>query len=329
MKKILVLAILLFNPLIAKDTIQIYHCYGNDTQLITEGRIVDQRILHESSQNDNIFINLKRKLGQLINKEKKFTPVTLKVDSKTFQTTTDDEGYFDFSLSFPPKTLQPGEPITLYLTRQPGVKASCRAFILTDTKQTGIISDFDDTVIISNVTRKLNFLNQLLLKNYKQREAVPGMAKRFKMILQNSPDKPLFFITGSPKQLTYTIHRFLDYHHFPKRTLITKKVHGKNAYPLFKQHGYKTLQIERIIKLYPNINWVLFGDSGEEDTKIYLDIARKYPAHIKEIYIRDIKNGEIKKIYPNNTLSLIVRNQRSFLNSVLIDHETNQCTVAF
>ena len=292
------LMLLTFSQLIAMDTIRIYHCYGNDRTLIIEGRVLDNREFKEASSEDDIFTNFRRKLGYIFNEERKNVDVTLQVKGQTFHTKSDDEGYFEFKLSFPPHTLKPYQKINLYLTREPKVKTSCRAYILSDQKQTGIISDFDDTVIVSNVTNKLKLAYGLLLKNYKQRKAVEGMAERYKKILANSPDKPLFFITGSPKQFNESIHRFLDYHHFPKRTLITKKIHGKNAYSLFQQHDYKSKQIETLLKLYPQIEWVLFGDSGEQDPQIYLDIAKKYPDRIKEIYIRDVKSGQIEKIYP-------------------------------
>ncbi len=294
------LSLLTFNQLIALDTIHIYHCYGNDETLIVEGRVLDPREFKEAHEKDNIFVNLRRKLGQIFNDERKNVNVTLQVEEQTFQTQSDDEGYFEFALTFPPHTLKPHQPIELYLTKEPQVKSTCRAYILSDQKQTGIISDFDDTVIVSNVTNKLKLAYELLLKNYKQREVVDGMAERYKKILEKSPDKPLFFITGSPKQFNEAIHKFLDYHHFPKRTLITKKIHGDDAYSVFKQHSYKSEQIETILKLYPQIEWVLFGDSGEQDREIYLDIAKKYPGQIKEIYIRDVKTGQIEKIYPKD-----------------------------
>jgi phosphatidate phosphatase APP1 len=297
--KLLFLALLLCSPLIARDTIDLYHCYGNDSTLIVEGRVRDERTTKEITKRDTIFTNLRRKLGQIFNDERKDVPLILQVDkNRTFQTKTDDEGYFKFELTFEKGALQPRHPIKLYLKKEPNIEATCRAYILSDQKQIGIISDFDDTVIISNVTNKIKLAYELLLKNYKQREAVQGMAKRYKEILADSPDKPLFFITGSPKQFNHAIHSFLDYHHFPKRTLITKKIHGDNAYSLFKQQHYKSEQIETLLKLYPQIEWILFGDSGEHDREIYLDIAAKYPDKIKAIYIRDVKSGQIEKVYP-------------------------------
>jgi len=290
-----------FQQSIMKDSILIYHCYGNTRTLHVEGRVLNEREFKETKRNDTILRNAWRHLGHLLNDERKHTPITLTVNEEEYHTTTDHEGYFLFNLHFIKDTLQRNHDIYLYLDKQKEVSTHYHAFVPSQQKQVGIISDFDDTVIISDVTHKLRLLNQLLLKNYKQRKVVNAMANRYKYILSDTTDRALFFITGSPNQVHTLIESFLNYHHFPKHALITKKIHGIKAYSLLKQHYYKSAEIEEIIKLYPNIKWVLFGDSGEKDREIYLNIAKKHVGHIKEIHIRNVKNGKIEQVFPLNT----------------------------
>ncbi len=296
MKKSILFSLLTFQQLIAQDVIHIYSCYGNAKNMIVEGRILDEREFQETKKEDGMFTNAWRKLGHILNDERKNVPVTLRLDKKEFQASTDDEGYFEFKLHFDHDLLTPNLPIELFLTNNQKVQTTTHIYMISKQKQTGIISDFDDTVIVSDVTKKLSLLYQLLLKNYKQREVVEGLSQRYRKILEKSPDKPLFFITGSPKQFHQVIEKFLNYHHFPKHTLITKKMHGENAHSIFKQQNYKKTYIEELITLYPQVEWILFGDSGEQDKKIYLDIAKRYPKHIKEIYIRNVESKEIEKI---------------------------------
>ncbi len=40
--------------------------------------------------------------------------------------------------------------------------------------------------------------------------------------------------------------------------------------------------------MYPNLNFVLIGDSGQQDAYIYKQIATMYPDRILAIYIRDL-----------------------------------------
>ena len=41
---------------------------------------------------------------------------------------------------------------------------------------------------------------------------------------------------------------------------------------------------------YPNLDVILFGDSGQSDPQIYYDISNEFPERIKAVVIRRIKN---------------------------------------
>jgi len=43
-----------------------------------------------------------------------------------------------------------------------------------------------------------------------------------------------------------------------------------------------------ILDSFPDLPFVLIGDSGERDPEIYRDIVKEYPARIRAIYIRSI-----------------------------------------
>jgi len=278
------------------NSIEIHTCYGNRHQLIVEGRLLEQRTLKEEDLNDGFWRNGWRKLKQLVNNEIKNSPIVLRVAKEQFERHSDDEGYFEFHIEV--KTnLEDQETIALELTER-NSSQSCQLTLLSPSLKVGIISDFDDTLVVSNVTNKIMLIYNLLFENYKQRNEVKGMVEKIKTILAQNPSTrsvPFFVITGSPKQLYKSINRFLDHHDFPPRTLITKKIHGKNADSLFHQEAYKYQEIEQIILLYPHIRWVLFGDSGEKDREIYTAIAKQYPEHIEAIYIRDVEGGKLIK----------------------------------
>ncbi len=53
---------------------------------------------------------------------------------------------------------------------------------------------------------------------------------------------------------------------------------------------YKPGVIEPLLKQFPQRSFVLVGDSGERDPEIYGALARKFPAQILRIVIRDVTN---------------------------------------
>jgi len=205
MKKTLLFTLLLLNPLLSQDTIEVHTCYGNAHELIVEGRLLDEHEFKERSKEDSWFKNLWKKLQQVVNSEIKDAPMTLIAENESYYTKSDDEGYFEFDIQHRNSSFINNESIQLSLDKKE-LSTTCSALILEEKEQVGIISDFDDTVIVSGVTHKLDLINNIFFKNYKQREVVSGMAERFKKILaQNDSSKTtaLFFteVTHSKKQL--------------------------------------------------------------------------------------------------------------------------------
>ena len=62
--------------------------------------------------------------------------------------------------------------------------------------------------------------------------------------------------------------------------------------------------------MYPELNFILIGDSGEKDADIYTEIAKKYPNRILAIYLRNVnhkrKEKRIQKIIDSFTTTPIL-----------------------
>ncbi len=280
----------------AKDNIVVYHAYGNARQVIVQGRMEKKRALKPVDKEDGWLRNLWRRVKQVKADDIKHAFVVLSVNHERFTVNGDNEGYFEFNVRTKQTFNMGYQEITLHIKENQNLHKT-HATIIDTTPLLGIISDFDDTMIVSEVTDKIHLGINTLFKNYKQRVIVPTMLKRFKKILAQNPKgtpSTLFILSGSPQQLFTPIEQFLDYHHFPKHTLILKKAHGENKDPLTNQFAYKTQKIERLIRLYPQMRWVMFGDSGEKDAGIYAFIKKKYPKKVQSYHIRDVDNGKIK-----------------------------------
>jgi len=296
-KKILLLTMLLISIGHTKDNIVVYHAYGNSHQVIVQGRMEKKKDFKKVTQDDGWFRNLWRRLRQVEGDEIESATINLSINHETFKTNGDDEGYFEFNIKTKEVLPMGFQKIVLNIDGNKNLHET-NTPIIDNTPLVGIISDFDDTIIVSDVTNKISLGINTVFKNYKQRTLVPTMLERFKKILAQNPKgtpSTLFVLSGSPQQLFIPVEEFLDYYHFPKHTLILKKAHGANKDPLTDQFAYKTQKIERLIKLYPNMKWVMFGDSGEKDAQIYKAIKEKYPKKVKSYFIRVVKSGEIKE----------------------------------
>ena len=69
--------------------------------------------------------------------------------------------------------------------------------------------------------------------------------------------------------------------------------------------GHKFKEIKQILEAYPNLQFVLVGDSGQEDPKIYREVVKQYPGRILAIYIRDVQLADREKIAIDVSKSLV------------------------
>ncbi len=150
--------------------------------------------------------------------------------------------------------------------------------------QIGIISDFDDTLKVTNTTNRL----KTLLRGLFKKQVYAGMSELYQEFLGN--ENPFYVVSSSPRIIRRKISRFLKMNRFPKCTLILRDwVKQKNV------KSYKFNAIESILIANPQSQWLLFGDDSEWDPEILCDVATRHPDKILGVYIRSIRNRPIPK----------------------------------
>lgn len=55
---------------------------------------------------------------------------------------------------------------------------------------------------------------------------------------------------------------------------------------------YKQARIELLFTRYPKRQFILVGDSGENDPAVYAEAARRHPEQVQRIYIREVHAAE-------------------------------------
>jgi len=149
-----------------------------------------------------------------------------------------------------------------------------------------VISDIDDTVKISNVTDTKKLLEYTFLLDF---EAAPGMDDQYREWSAN--DVSFHFVSSSPWQLYPPLTEFLDGAGFPWATLSLKSIRFRDEtfFDLFKKGTEtKPASIEKILAAYPDRDFVLVGDSGEQDPEVYAALIREYPDQVRKIHIRNV-----------------------------------------
>ncbi len=149
-----------------------------------------------------------------------------------------------------------------------------------------IVSDIDDTVLVSKVTTKLKLIYNSLLRRAGSRRPVPGTAEIYRGIHDAAGSSGLFvYLSASPAAMERFIDGFLSRNGFPGGLLITGD--GLSSSPE-KTTAHKTAWLNRLAELFSDVPMLLIGDSGEQDPEIYTAFAVSGSARVTGIIIRGI-----------------------------------------
>jgi phosphatidate phosphatase APP1 len=141
-----------------------------------------------------------------------------------------------------------------------------------------VVTDFDDTVAVTQVTSTHHLLAATFLQDAETQPAVAGMAALLRCLAARGA--PVAFVSGTPVQLAPRMARFLERNGFPPAALYLRNL-GTGTL-----RGYKEPVLERLADRFPQARLVLLGDTGERDPEIYAAFARAHPGRVARAYLR-------------------------------------------
>ncbi|CAN5301453.1 hypothetical protein BH11PSE11_BH11PSE11_11100 [soil metagenome] len=271
------------------DTLIVYPAYGDTRQIVLEGRVIEDHQAAAQKSDDGWWSNLRGNARMMKNDDRKNVDVRLQVGDLVVNTRTDSEGYFRKPVEHATE-LAPGWHRILGFTD--AASAEGELLIVPEENTVGIISDLDDTLLVSEVNSKMRLLSNTFLKNPLQRLAVDGAARLIRSIAARNPHAalaPIIYLSASPRQLQDNILRFLRHNDFPAGVLLTKRVsNDSSSDPIMNQIAYKTKKIEDIFSRLPQVRFTLLGDDGEHDPEIYNQIRLRFPDRVEKVMIRRV-----------------------------------------
>ena len=156
----------------------------------------------------------------------------------------------------------------------------------------GIISDIDDTVIITALPRPLVAARNAFLHRDTSRRPVPGMASFFRTLLTEHPDDLVVYVSTGAWNAAPAMGRFLARHGYPAGPLLMTDW-GPTDGRLFRSGAeHKRTTLRRLLSELPHLSWVLVGDDGQHDPVIYDELASERPQAIRLVAIRELTVAE-------------------------------------
>jgi len=216
-------------------------------------------------------------------------PVSVTVGERVAHGRTDRSGHVD--LTFRGHGLTPGwHDVTISAQHADPIQAG--VFIVGPDVRYGVVSDIDDTVISTSLPRMMIAAWNTLVRTEAARSVVLGMAPMYREILDHHPGAPIVYVSTGAWNTAPTLTRFLKNHGYPRGPLLLTDWGPTNTGWFRSGQEHKRASLDRLARDFPQIRWVLIGDDGQHDPKIYQDFAQARPELVDAILIRELTTTE-------------------------------------
>jgi len=222
-----------------------------------------------------------------------FAEVTVTIAGTSEVVRADRGGVLDAHIE---TTLGPGWH-TVTLSAQESAEVTARVFVVDESCDFGMISDVDDTVVVTALPRPLLAAWNSFVLDEHARLATPGMAVMMERVLRGRPGAPVLYLSTGAWNVAPTLSRFMARNLYPEGPLLLTDwgpIETGSASGRWFRSGaqHKVDQLRRLATEFPQMKWLLVGDDGQHDPEIYAGFAQRYPQNVKAIVIRQLTPSE-------------------------------------
>ncbi|WP_321290389.1 phosphatase domain-containing protein [uncultured Sunxiuqinia sp.] len=286
-----------------------YRGFGNSSQLFVNGYVTEDKGLAKTLETNSVWMNMLSMIKRYSSDEIPGVDVKIEIDEKFHHVTTEDNGLFKTSFTNSSHAIRSNSEwlpyvATLYSDitgEDQEVSAKGELFIPGNDLDFGVISDIDDTILISHATQTLRKLRLMLWRNARTRKPFPGVAAFYRALhsgVNGKKANPFFYVSSSEWNLYDLLEDFCRFNNFPKGVFLLREL-KMNILKFWKSgggnHEHKYEKIRMLFETYPTMSFILIGDNGQHDPEIYNRITSEFPNRVKAIYIRTIKKKRINK----------------------------------
>ena len=226
--------------------------------------------------------------------------VTVTLGDRSTTVNSDENGFVIAKIPIEGK-MQPGWHEVRFSAKDRGeeITASGRVVVPDPRSRIGFISDIDDTILTTGMTDGLKALQRTLLRDAGGRKPVPGTPSLYRGLARgakgNRSESTFFYVSSGPWNLYDMLIQFLGVRGFPRGPIFLTD--WRPGAPLSEEEQaqgeklsvrHKRARIRRILDSYPDLTFVLLGDSGEHDPQVYQEFLESDPDRIKVALIRDV-----------------------------------------
>lgn len=157
-----------------------------------------------------------------------------------------------------------------------------------------IISDIDDTIKDSQVGDRRELLANTFLREFR---SIEGMADVYQQWAAQGA--AFHYVSSSPWQLFEALTAINTQLEFPIGTMHLRDFRLRDQLLnrfMFRRNG-KASVIRHLVESMPDREFILIGDSGEKDPRIYRKVCRRFPGQVRGVFIRSVAHRPFQEIH--------------------------------
>jgi len=214
--------------------------------------------------------------------------VRLHVGERSFEIHADSSGIVDVVVDV---DLAPGWH-RISMSSEDSEVVTTLVFVVDPETTFGVVSDIDDTVMVTALPRPMLAAWHTFVVNEHARATTPGMPVLYERLTTRYAGAPLIYLSTGAWNVAPSLTRFLSRNLYPAGALLLTDW-GPTAESWFRSgRAHKRSSLERLAREFPQIKWLLVGDDGQHDESIYHDFVEQHPDHVRAVCIRQLTPGE-------------------------------------
>lgn len=267
-----------------KRTVIAYDSYGTETFI----RVLARAVLTKNGQaaaDMHASIRGFRSFGSIPLKN---ATVWVRVEGREHMLSADRGGVIDAVI---PGEFTPGK-VKLEVWTQESLVDTAVAHVVGGDQEFGIISDIDDTVMVTALPRPLLAAWNTFVLDEHARSPVAGMAVLYDRLTYLRPNAPIIYLSTGAWNVALTLKRFLTRNLYPDGPFLLTDWGPTNTRTFRSGQEHKRVQLERLAREFPHMKWLLVGDDGQHDEEIYGEFVENHPNNVVAVCIRQLTVGE-------------------------------------
>ncbi|HLL67468.1 MAG TPA: phosphatase domain-containing protein [Micromonosporaceae bacterium] len=218
----------------------------------------------------------------------KNVPIVIEAGGHRHEACADRSGFIDVVVA---ADLAPGWA-TIKLSGAGAEPVEAPVRIVDPAARFGIVSDIDDTVMVTALPRPLLAAWNTFVLDEHARASVPGMAVLFERLSKAHPTAPLLYLSTGSWNVAPALSRFLSRNLYPAGPLLLT-IWGPTTERWFRSgREHKRATLLRLAREFPDIRWLLIGDDGQHDQQIYAEFADAHPDRVAAVAIRRLSPAQ-------------------------------------